>query len=342
MNPDPLLARSLWLEEPGRAALRTTVLPVDLPGGVRIRTLFSGISRGTEGLVFRGEIPLSQASVLRAPFQEGDFPAPVKYGYCSVGVVEAGSPTLSAEDLAPLLGREVFCLHPHQDHYWAPRGAVTPLPPGVPAGRAILAANVETALNAVWDASPGPGDRIRVIGGGVVGLLIAWLCRDLPGCDLALVDLNPARREVAQALRIPFQESIPEEEAGSADVVFHASGNPDGLVAALTLAGPEALVLEASWFGTRRVPLPLGEAFHSQRIRIQSSQVGRIPPHRAPRWSFARRMGTVVQLLQAPELDALISGESAFNDLPDALKELSLGSKDALCHRIRYPVPPPL
>jgi threonine dehydrogenase-like Zn-dependent dehydrogenase len=343
MTPPHLLpeARSLWLEEPGRASIRTTPLPDDTPGGVLVRTLFSGISRGTESLVFRGEIPPSQAAAMRAPFQEGDFPAPVKYGYCSVGVVEAGSGDLPEEDRRRLVGREVFCLHPHQDRYWVPAGAVTPLPPGVPADRAILAANLETALNAVWDASPGPGDRIRVVGGGVVGILIAWLCRDLPGCDLALIDPNSARETVARALGVPFQVRALNEEAGSADVVFHASGNPDGLVDALALAGQEALVLEASWFGAHPVPLPLGEAFHSHRLRIQSSQVGRIPPHRAPRWNFARRMGTVVQLLRAPELDALISGESAFEDLPETLARLSLRGEDALCHRVRYPEPSP-
>jgi threonine dehydrogenase-like Zn-dependent dehydrogenase len=322
-------------------------LPPAMEGGVLVRTLYSGISRGTEALVFQGEVPPSQFEAMRAPFQEGSFPAPVKYGYCSVGRVEVQPrrrpPGLATEEL---VGRTVFSLHPHQDLYWVPPEAVTLLPPGLPPERAILGAQMETAVNAVWDGAPGPGDRVVVVGAGVIGLLVAWLCRQLPGCEVTLVDPNPARGPVARALGLAFHAGSGKgegaaEEAGSgtADLVFHASGNPEGLVHALELAGAEATVVEVSWYGTRRVPLPLGEAFHSLRLTLRSSQVGRIPPGRAPRWDRRRRMRLALRLLQAEELDALISGESDFRDLPEVMARLSTAPEDTLCHRIRYPAP---
>lgn len=329
-------------------------LPSAMEDGVLVRALYSGISRGTEALVFRGEVPPSQFEAMRAPFQEGSFPAPVKYGYCSVGRVEVQPrhrpPGLATEEL---VGRTVFSLHPHQDLYWVPPEAVTPLPPDLPPERAILGAQMETAVNAVWDGAPGPGDRVVVVGAGVIGLLVAWLCRQLPGCEVTLVDPNPARAPVAQALGLAFHAgpgkgpagpgngggAVGEAGSGTADLVFHASGNPEGLVHALELAGAEATVVEVSWYGTRPVPLPLGEAFHSLRLTLRSSQVGRIPPGRAPRWDNRRRMRLALQLLQAEELDALISGESDFLDLPEVMPRLSTQPDDALCHRIRYSAP---
>jgi threonine dehydrogenase-like Zn-dependent dehydrogenase len=338
-------SRQFWIQAPGRGEILERDIPAFVEGSLRIRALYSGISRGTESLVFRGEVPSSQFEAMQAPFQEGSFPGPVKYGYASVGRVEAGP----AGPLVPggtpahlpqaLLGRTVFCLHPHQDVYWVPPEAVTPLPGGLPPGRAILAANMETAVNAVWDGGPAPGDRIVVVGGGVVGLLIAWLCGQFPGCEVTVEDVNPGRRPIVESLGLVFAR----EGEGTADLVFHASGNPDGLTRALELAGPEATVMEVSWYGTRSVPLPLGEAFHSRRLTLKSSQVGRIPPLRAPRWDTARRMRLALELLRADPLDALISGESGFHELPDVMARLSTGPGDpgdTLCHRIRYAATP--
>ena len=308
-------------------------MPADLPpaqaGQVLVRTVYSGVSRGTEALVFNGEVPPSQYAVMRAPFQEGEFPGPVKYGYASVGEVR---PEGAPPDLA---GRTVFCLYPHQDLYRVPAAAVTPLPDDVPPGRAVLAANMETAVNVVWDARPAAGDRIVVIGAGVVGLLVAWLCRQVPGAAVTAVDVNPARGSAARALGVAFRTAPAPEPA--ADLVVHASGQPAGLRAALGVAGVEATIVEASWYGSRSVPLPLGEAFHSRRLTLRSSQVGRLPPARAPRWSHARRMKLALALLRAAELDALISGESEFAELPAVMARLSRDPRAALCHRIRYP-----
>ena len=293
---------------------------------VLVRALYSGISRGTEALVFRGEVPVSQYAAMRAPFQEGDFPGPVKYGYSSVGEVVEGP--------AGLQGRPVFCLHPHQDLYHVPAAAAVPLPDGVPPARAVLAANVETALNAVWDAEPVASEEVVVIGAGVVGLLTAWLLREQTGMSVSAFDIDPTRAPVAEALGVPFTTDSPEGR--DAGLVVHASGSEQGLRTALATAGLEATILEMSWYGDRDVSLPLGEAFHSRRLTLPSSQVGRIPPHRAESWDYRRRMEAALGLLSDDRLDALISGESTFDELPETMERLSREGSGALCHRIGY------
>lgn len=329
----PRTARQFWVRTPGQGEILASPLGPREPDQVLVRALYSGISRGTESLVFRGEVPPSQHQAMRAPFQEGDFPGPVKYGYSSVGEV------LEAPDQPgpSLVGRRVFCLHPHQDLYLVPAGAVHVLPDGLPPERAVLAANMETALNAVWDARPSAGDRIVVIGGGVVGLLVAVLCRQIPAARVTLVDIDATREGVAESLGLEFAVLAP---AGvDADFVFHASGSPQGLEAALSVAGMEATVVELSWYGTRSVPLPLGEAFHSRRLTLLSSQVGRIPADRVARWDHSRRLGVALDLLCDERLDLLISGESDFETLPEVLGRLAEDGRGALCHRIRYAQP---
>ncbi len=320
-------ATAYWTLSPGHGALREEPLPLPGEGEVRVRALFGGISRGTESLVFHGRVPESEWQRMRAPFQAGDFPWPVKYGYVSVGLVEAGS--------AELLGREVFCLYPHQDCYVVPAAAVTPLPVGLPAARAVLAANMETAINGCWDAEPRLGDRIAVIGAGVVGALVAWLCAAIPGTRVCLVDVSPGRAELARALGVDF--CLADQAPADNDLVVHASGNPEGLRLALGLAGDEARVVEMSWYGDREVSLPLGEAFHSRRLRLIASQVGRLPVERSPRWDYRRRLALALDLLRDPCLDALISGESDFLDLPELMPRLAAASGEVLCHRLRYP-----
>ncbi|SDK15221.1 zinc-dependent alcohol dehydrogenase [Billgrantia gudaonensis] len=318
---------AFWILSPGHGALREEWLPEPGPGEVRVRARFGAVSRGTEALVFRGQVPESEFTRMRAPFQAGDFPGPVKYGYVSVGVVEAGE--------SELVGREVFCLHPHQERYVVPVEAVIPLPEGVPAARAVLAANLETALNAVWDGAPGPGDRIAVIGAGVVGALVAWLCAAIPGTRVELIDVATQRVELARRLGVGF--ASPERAAPDCDRVFHASGNPAGLRLALELAGLEARVVELSWYGEREASLPLGQAFHSRRLQLISSQVGRLPAERAARWDHRRRLALALELLTDVRLDALISGESDFRDLPELMPELAASAGEVLCHRLRYP-----
>lgn len=322
----PISAKAFWLLAPGHGALRDESLPPLGRDEVRVRTRYSAVSRGTEALVFNGQVPTSEYQRMRAPFQSGDFPAPLKYGYASVGIVEAGPETLR--------NRHVFCLYPHQDRYVVPAGAVQPLPDGLPPERAVLAANMETALNGVWDAAPSLGDRVLVIGAGVVGALVAYLCARIPGTRVRLVDIEPRRAELAEALGVGF--CSPPQAPCDNDLVVHASGNPDGLRRALRLAGPEVTVLEMSWYGEQEVALPLGEAFHVQRLTLRSSQVGGITAVRRPRWDHRRRMALALELLTDERLDALISGESDFLDLPETMPDLVAGCGEVLCHRLRY------
>ena len=319
-------ARAFWVTAPGRGEIRGEVLGTPSEGDVVVHALYSGISRGTEALVFGGHVPRSEWGRMRAPFQAGEFPAPVKYGYSSVGRVVGGPDELA--------GRTVFVLHPHQTRFIVPVAAVHVVPDGIPPTRAVLAANLETALNGVWDARPHVGDRIAVIGAGTVGCLAAWLVSRVPGCDVELVDINPRRAAVARAVGVRFAE--PATAAGEADLVIHASGAPAGLELALRVAAVEAKVVELSWFGDQIVPLSLGGAFHARRLMIAASQVGRVAPSQRPRWDTRRRMHLALTLLNEPVLDALITGESEFEALPDVMAKLARSPGDALCHRIKY------
>lgn len=322
-----LITTACWIVEPGRAALRDEPLAPPAAGQARVRSLHSAVSRGTEGLVFRGEVPASEWQRMRAPMQAGDFPGPVKYGYLNVGQVEDGP--------ADLVGRTVFCLHPHQTLYNAAADQLHLVPETVPAPRALLAGNLETALNALWDAAPRLGDRIAVVGGGVVGLLVAWLATGMPGCEVELIDVDPSRAPLAQALGARFAH--PDRARPDADLVVHASGRPEGLATALGLAGFEARVLELSWYGSRPVTLPLGEAFHARRLQLCSSQVGQVATAQRARWTHRRRMQTVMRLLAAPVLDALVGPPEAFATLPQVLARLAAPGPSAPCPRIDYP-----
>ena len=318
-------ARAFWVAAAGRGEIREEALPAAGTGDVLVRAMWSGVSRGTESLVFNGRVPESEWSRMRAPFQSGDFPAPVKYGYASVGVVESGP--------AHLVGRTIFSLYPHQTHYVVPAEAVHELPEGLDPARAVLAANMETALNGVWDAEVKPGDRVVVVGGGTVGCLVAWLAGRIPGCDVTLVDVNPLRASVAAALGVRFSASAAGMDA---DVVLHTSGVPGGLAAALDAAAFEARIVEMSWFGAQAVTLPLGGAFHAKRLSIVSSQVGAVATSQRLRWTHARRMALALLLLTDDRLDALVTGESPFEDLPGTMTRLAAGPSDVICHRIRY------
>ncbi len=317
------MEQAFWVQSPDEGALRSVTLREPEHGEVLVRTLFSGVSRGTETLVFRGGVPESQYDVMRAPFQEGEFPGPVKYGYLNVGVVEAGP--------AELEGKTVFCLYPHQTAYVVPASAVTPVPDAVPPGRAILAGTVETAVNAVWDAKPKLGDRIAVIGAGMVGCSVAKLLQGFPATRVQLIDVDPSRAETAEALGVEF--STPEKAHGDCDLVVHASASEAGLSRALELLAPEGEVVEMSWYGDRRVSVPLGEHFHSRRLTIRSSQVGTVA---RPDRDYAQRLGLALELLADPAFEALVSDECMFEDLPTVLPRLAANELSALCLRVVY------
>ena len=321
-----LCATAFWVTNPAEGELRREPLNHPAQGEVLVRTLYSGISRGTESLVFNGRVPESEFSRMQAPFQTGEFPAPVKYGYCSVGHVEHGP-----DDV---LHKTVFCLFPHQDYYVVPASAVLKVPENVPAKRAVLAANMETAINGVWDAEPVLGERICVIGAGVVGALVAYLCAQVPGVEVHLVDINPERRQLAEHLGVVF--CPPEHAPRDQDCVIHASGHPEGLRQALELVGSEGRIIEMSWFGEGNVSIPLGGAFHSQRLTLKASQVGQLPPKLRPRWDYQRRLTLALRLLADKRLDALVSSESDFAQLPTLAPSLFGPGSTALCHRLRY------
>lgn len=319
-------AQAFWVTAPGRGELRSE--PIRPPGAdeVLVETRASGISRGTETLVFRGRVPASQHQAMRAPFQAGELALPVKYGYAAVGLVTDGEQGLR--------GRRVFCLHPHQDRFVVPAAAVVPVPDAVPDERAVLAANLETALNGLWDAAPRIGDRAAVIGAGVVGALAAALLSRVPGTVVQLVDVAPTKAAIARALGVEF--ALPDAARGELDLVIHASGAPAGLARALELAGFEATIVELSWYGAQAVPLPLGEAFHSRRLRLVSSQVGAVAPARRARWSRQRRLALALALLADARFDALLAPPMPFARLPAVMAELAARPSEVMCQVIKY------
>jgi threonine dehydrogenase-like Zn-dependent dehydrogenase len=319
-------AHAFWVRAPGIGEIRPATVPEPGRDEVLVRTLRSGVSRGTEMLVFRGGVPPSQYAAMRAPFQEGDFPGPVKYGYLNVGTVEQG-PEL-------LRGRTVFCLYPHQTAYVVPAAAVTAVPEDVPAARAVLAGTVETAVNALWDAAPLLGDRVAVVGAGMVGCCVARLLSQVPGVQATLIDVDAGRAGVAAALGVDF--ALPADAGGGHDLVVHASATSGGLQRSLELLAPEGTVIDLSWYGDSEVRLSLGGAFHSGRLTIRASQVGAVSPARRGRRTTADRLALALELLRDPAFDVLVTGESRFEELPDVMARLASGSLPALCHTITY------
>jgi threonine dehydrogenase-like Zn-dependent dehydrogenase len=318
-------ALAFWLRAPGTGEIRRVPLPAPGPGDVLVRTLRSAVSRGTETLVWEGRVPAGQYDVMRAPHQEGDLPGPVKYGYLNVGVVEQG-PTC-------LRGRTVFCLFPHQSAYVVPADAVTVVPDDVPAARAVLAGTVETAVNALWDARPLLGDRVAVVGAGMVGCCVARLLAGIPGVRVTLVDVDPSRSGVATALGVGFGAPA----AGSQDLVVHTSATSSGLQTSLDLLAPEGEVVELSWYGDAETRVSLGGAFHSGRLAVRASQVGMVAPARRGRRSTRERLELALELLRDPAFDVLLTGESPFQELPDVMSRLARGELAGLCHSIVYP-----
>lgn len=319
-------ATAFWVEEPGRGALRSQRLGEARRGEVLVRTLYTGISRGTESVVFRGEVPESEHSRMRAPFQAGDFPAPVQYGYLNVGVVEDGP--------SALVGRTVFTLYPHQSAFVVPEDAVAVVPPEIPARRAVLAGAVETAVNVLWDAAPLVGDRIAVIGAGMIGCAIARVAQGIPGVDVAVVDVDASKAAVCERLGVRF--AVPDDAPDERDLVIDTSGSQAGLQLALRSAATEGEIIEASWFGDRSVTIDLGGAFHSRRLSIRSSQVGMVSPRRRGTRSFGDRMALAVRLLHDPAFDALLTGDSSWRELPHVMAGIADGSTPGLCHTIDW------
>jgi hypothetical protein len=328
--PDEAVA--FWATAPGDGELRSERLAAPGDGEVRVRTLWTGVSRGTEALVLRGAVPESEWQRMRAPFQAGEFPFPVKYGYLNVGVVEEGPEQLR--------GRQVFTLFPHQSAFTVAADAVTVVPVGVPARRAVLAGAVETAVNVLWDAAPALGDRVLVIGAGMVGCAIARLARGIPGARLTLVDVDEAKAEVAAQLEVEFATPAALVDAGrlagSHDVVIEASGAPPGLGLALRAAPDDGEIVVASWYGDRPAPLELGGDFHTRRLTIRASQVGAVAPRRRDRRTTRERLALALELLADPAFDALLSSSSHWAELPQTMSRIAAGAEPGLCHTVEW------
>lgn len=332
-------ARAYWTVAPGQGEIRSEAIDPPGPGEALVRATRSAVSRGTELLVHRGGVPAAVAEQMRAPFQVGELPGPVKYGYLSVGVVEAVGPGTEAPGVDDgWVGRRVFCLHPHQDRYVVPVTALTALPDDVPDHRAVLLGTVETAVNALWDGRPLYGDRVAVVGGGMVGACITALLAQLPLERLELLDPDPERRDVGG--RLGARAVAPEEASGGCDVVFHASATPAGLQRALEIVGDEAEVVELSWYGDRPVTVDLGTDFHARRLAVRASQVSRVSPHRSARRDYAGRMQVALRAAADPALDALLAGPTPLDELPALMDRLADGAP-GLCHLVSYPKGPP-
>lgn len=319
-------ATAWWAIGPGRGEFRSVSVSAPGPDDASVRTLWTGISRGTEALVARGEVPASEHARMRAPFQDGEFPFPVKYGYLNVGVVEEGP--------AGLCGRTVFTLFPHQSHFVIPATALTPVPDGVPARRAVLAGAVETAVNVLWDAAPAVGDRIVIVGAGMIGCALARLAQGIPGVEVTVVDVDPAKGQVVEALGATFAGAA--EPMVAADVVIEASGSGSGLQYALRAAPTDGEVVVASWYGSRSVPLSLGADFHSRRLTIRSSQVGVVAAGRRSRRSTGDRLALALNLLQDPAFDLLLGATSSWRRLPEIGSALADGTAGGLCEIIDW------
>lgn len=324
---EPVHATAYWTTAREQGELRSEEIEGPGPGDALVRALYSGISKGTEMVVHRGAVPPRVAEEMRAPHQEGNFPGPVKFGYLSVGVVEEGPEGWK--------GQRVFCLNPHQDRYVVPVKELTRIPDNVPSQRAVLTGTVETAVNALWEAGPRLGDRVAVVGAGLVGGMVATLLRTFPLQRLQLVDLDPDRKKLADTLNVDFTH--PDDALADCDIVFHCSASQEGLERSLQLVGDEGDVIEMSWYANREVTLPLGEDFHARRLSIRASQVGVVARARRHRRTNADRLDLAVSLLSDPVFDAFLTGSSPFEELPDVVQGLAHGKLDALCHVIEYP-----
>ncbi|MGI9350414.1 MAG: zinc-dependent alcohol dehydrogenase [Rhizobiaceae bacterium] len=301
---------------------------------VTLKTLYSGISKGTESLVFNGNVPESEWTRMQCPFMTGSFAFPITYGYaCVCEVMECGKAVENLE-----LGDRVFILHPHQDLMCVPASACHKLPDIIPTKRGVLSANMETGLNSVWDAEISGKPACAVIGAGVVGLMTAHALRETTGVSPIVLDVNPAKEKIISKLGFNFANpsrhtdlNLPEFE-----FLFHTSASSEGLQTAIDLAGFEARIVELSWYGEKPVSLLLGGAFHSKRLRIIASQVGSIAPAMRAELDQSERIKQAMALLDDPRLDSLLETEIEFSEVPDHLHDLLGPQSDILCQVIRY------
>ena len=318
---DSITTRALWHETTEHSTIRSVQIPMD-SSKVLVDARYSLISIGTELLVARGNVPPQLQVDMDVPYMEGDLMLPVKYGYSLVGV---DTSTNTA----------VHLMHPHQDKCHVDRLSLFEIPDDVPLKRAALASNLETVLNATWDAAVSPGERVLIVGFGLIGSLIARVVADIPGVELIVAEVNPARARLASEMGFETIE-IPLPASAPFDLAFNTSASGKGLQTALDMVGLEGRVIELSWYGNQQVSMSLGGEFHALRKRILSSQVSRIPAHMASRWNFKRRKEAVFRLLQNPAFDQHITHEITLDEAPLLFEQWRKQVPDGLGYVIRY------
>lgn len=315
---------ALWHTSPEKSEIKQAA-SFEISGEIcEIQSLYSLVSTGTERLVATGKIPTGLYNSMQVPYMEGDFSLPVKYGYSLVGEVVKG----------PLLGKTVHLLHPHQDYCKVAAADVFPIPDEVPAVRATLASNLETAVNAVWDSGVSVGDRVAVVGFGIIGSLVARLLAQLPAVSLTILEKDPDRIKMAKSMG--FEVSPNENLSTPLDIAFHCSSTAAGLQTCIDTVGLEGKVIELSWYGDKSVELNLGGTFHPQRKVIISSQVSQIPASHQHRWDFRRRKEAVFELLKNPDFDLHTPKTTPFTNLPEVFSEIRKGSSKQLVWIVDY------
>ena len=315
-------ARALWHTSASQSQIKEVELSAN-PACV-VKSLYSLISTGTERLVSRGQVPHALYASMKVPYMEGEFSFPVKYGYSLVGEVQEGP--------EEILGKKVHLLHPHQDYCRVQASELTVLPGEVPPLRATLASNLETALNSIWDSGVSVGDRVLVVGFGIIGSLTARLLQSIAGVEVWVYDLDAQRSELASASGF----HIVDRMLYDFDIAFHCSSSSKGLQSCIDHIGFEGKVMEMSWYGEQAVELQLGGSFHQQRKQIISSQVSSIPSNHRARWDFNRRKAVVMELLKNPAYDQHLGEQVPFDKVPALFGNIRKGSLSALSWVIAY------
>ncbi|MFK7979418.1 MAG: zinc-binding alcohol dehydrogenase [Saprospiraceae bacterium] len=307
-----MTSTALWHISPSESSLQEESLSTPLSHQLLIKSLYSLVSTGTEKLVATGQVPSSMHQLMRVPSMGGAFSFPVKYGYSLVGkVVSEGI----------FMGQLVHLLHPHQAALVTDSADVSLVPPNIPAKRAALASNMETALNAIWDSGVSIGDKVVVCGFGMIGGLVARLLSLMPAVEVVVLEKNAYR--IQQATNMGFL--VNPTDLSNFDYSFHTSGSSKGLQACIEAVGMEGKIIELSWYGTKSVQLQLGADFHYHRKQIISSQVGHVPFTKNARWDYVRRKAVVWKLLKNPVFDAHITDEVPFGESPAFFAALRQG-----------------
>ncbi len=342
-----MLNEALYFTAPRQITLRPEPCPAPGPGEVRVRTRLSAISPGTEMLIYRGQMPSGMAADETLAALRGDLTYPLKYGYAAVGEVVDLGPGVASD----WFGRLVFAFQPHQRCFVASVTALHPLPDDVPPERAVLLPNMETAVNLLMDGAPLIGERVVVLGQGVVGLLTTALLARFPLAALVTFDRYPLRRQMGLDLGAtlsldPLASDAVEAARAhlgaqgfydGADLTYEVSGNPQALDLALQLTGFAGRVILGSWYGTKRAALDLGGRFHRSRIRLISSQVSTLAPEHTARWDKARRLDVAWQMLRDLPPIAWITHRIPFDQAEQAYRLVDEHPEEALQVVLTYP-----